>query len=162
MYNHNRNSAPKSLSLPVASSRSPPAHHPGALPLIFFFTFLPLQVVCLCLVLFNWFLWYLCASVLLPHVYNYRKCFCSLFPYWKNCFVFILKVEGWHLQWDVVFGVRGTFLGRLGWFLAAKKRGERSLGGGLCLDGDTGGSWLLGFGVKQLVKMWDPVNKFIF
>lgn len=69
-------------------------------------------------------------------MYNYRKCFCSLFPYWRNNFVLILKVEGWHVQQDVVFGVSGMqkcFLGRTGWFLAGDKRGERSVGaGGWC------------------------------
>lgn len=42
-------------------------------------------------------------------------------------------------------------LGRLGWFLAPKKRGEHSLGGGSCLY--DGGSWLLGFGVSSPVSM---------
>lgn len=52
--------------------------------------------------------------------------------FWRSCFVLILEVEGWHVQWDVVFGVRGMqkcFLGRTGRFLAADKRGEHSIGG---------------------------------
>lgn len=50
------------------------------------------------------------------------------------------------------------FLGRTGRFLAADKRGEHSMGG----KDDVGGSWLLEFGLKQLVKVWKLVNNFKF
>lgn len=144
MYNHKRNPAPKvpflSWSFKSQSAcPTPPAHHPGALPLIFFFTFLSLQVVWLCLVLLYWFLWCLCASVLLCHMkaykrmHNYRKYFCSLFPYWRNCFVFILEGEGWHLQWDVVLGVGGVqkWFRKVRLVLGRQEKGRAQCGRGL-------------------------------